>query len=264
MAQPETGNKTKHALFMGIPLAMVLCACESIGSGPMSDAPRSVMTTTPVVQQTTPAAIVVDNENEKIPEAPPVKTYVYDTGYGTVWQQTQRAGDVVTAPSQAEYSGSYDDLGLAEDSSFAGETYSLIDPIHSEPAEARQAAVGAQSYNESYNSEQGVGYPEPVSTAAHNYSYGSGEDLYGLHLASYRLESNATKGWSLLETQYATVLAGLEPRLRMIDIPGKGAFYRLVAGPYSSRNAALEACKMIKMTGDYCIVTEFGGAPFSS
>ena len=79
---------------------------------------------------------------------------------------------------------------------------------------------------------------------------------YGLHLASYRKEGNADRGWDLLRKRHEAELNGLEPTVRRVDLGAKGVFYRLIAGPVASKGEAERLCGSIKSRGkDYCRVS---------
>ncbi|TVM32522.1 SPOR domain-containing protein [Oceanidesulfovibrio marinus] len=61
---------------------------------------------------------------------------------------------------------------------------------------------------------------------------------WGVHLASYKMEANARNGWAELTQATPGLLAGLVPYYSVVDIPGKGRFIRLIAGPLPSQQAA--------------------------
>lgn len=65
--------------------------------------------------------------------------------------------------------------------------------------------------------------------------------MHAIHLASYRREDMARRGWAELRARYP-VLADLDARLELAHIPGQGDFLRLKAGPFDNGGAAREAC----------------------
>lgn len=78
-----------------------------------------------------------------------------------------------------------------------------------------------------------------------------------IHLASFRSEDAAMKGWQEAQTRAATVLAPLQPVVRKIDLGDKqGIFYRLMAGPFPDLAAAELACIEMKKTGQFCRATD--------
>ncbi|MFC1673972.1 tetratricopeptide repeat protein [Pseudomonadota bacterium] len=85
----------------------------------------------------------------------------------------------------------------------------------------------------------------------------SGPQLSGfqpaVHLASYRKQGSADKGWAGLVKRYGSQLGGLEYRVERVDLGGgKGVFYRLKAGPLPSNAAAQDLCRKLKAKGQYC------------
>jgi hypothetical protein len=78
-----------------------------------------------------------------------------------------------------------------------------------------------------------------------------------VHLASYKNPDNAEAGWKQLMAANRDLLEGTRPIVRQVDIPGRGIFYRLHAGPVASRGAGEEICKALARRGVYCKVTAF-------
>ena len=75
----------------------------------------------------------------------------------------------------------------------------------------------------------------------------------GVHLASYRQQKAAQRGWAELSKRYASELAGLEMKIEQVDLGGtKGKFYRLKAGPLASNGAAVSICAKLKQSRQYC------------
>ncbi len=77
---------------------------------------------------------------------------------------------------------------------------------------------------------------------------------WGVHLASYKLEANVHNGWLLMQAAYPDLLAGLSPRRVVADIPGKGTFVRLVAGPIPNQADAEALRRQFVMRGKYADV----------
>ena len=74
-----------------------------------------------------------------------------------------------------------------------------------------------------------------------------------LHLASYRQQRAAERGWAELSKGFDSILGGLEHRIERVDLGGgKGVFYRLKAGPMPSNAAAKDACRSLKAKRQYC------------
>lgn len=50
----------------------------------------------------------------------------------------------------------------------------------------------------------------------------------------------------------ADLLGGARPIVRQVDVPGKGMFYRLYAGPIASMEDARALCRALKARNVYC------------
>lgn len=85
---------------------------------------------------------------------------------------------------------------------------------------------------------------------------------WGLLLASYKQGRNLDKVWTRLLDDHYEVLAGLSARQQRVEIPDKGTFFRLKAGPFSGRAAAEIHCNAMIVEGAPCVVMDFAGAPF--
>ena len=285
MEQAGSENKSlrRCGLFAcAVLLVPGLLACEAINEsgGALPPAPETV--SQPVAPRATPAAQATEaSEPEAVPAAP-YQTGQHDTAYSTYWQEAQRQGLVVTeerpeSPSeftQSYLNPDYSETAVPRPGSRSGpvprpvpaavmeETTSIVD----------SASSGATSR---YVTADGLPYPEldtdglPVEEVDARattgttsvISRGTGEGGYGVHLASYRVAANAQRGWQILSTRHE-VLMGREARIAAVDLPEKGPFLRLKAGPFASRAGAVEACRMIKAMGDYCAVTTFDGVAF--
>lgn len=74
----------------------------------------------------------------------------------------------------------------------------------------------------------------------------------GVHLASFRQQAAAEKGWVDLTKKFPA-LAGLTPNIEKVDLGStKGIFYRLKAGPLPSNGAAQDLCRQLKGKRQYC------------
>ncbi len=73
-----------------------------------------------------------------------------------------------------------------------------------------------------------------------------------VHLASYRNEGQAERGWQILKGRY-TQLASLQHGVTRAAIPGKGTYYRLMATGLSD-SAAQSLCADLKRRGQFCEV----------
>jgi hypothetical protein len=67
-----------------------------------------------------------------------------------------------------------------------------------------------------------------------------------VHLASLRTQDAAEKGWASLRRAYGKLLGDLKADFQKIDVPGKGTFYRIVAGPLKNPQDAQSLCRQLK------------------
>ncbi len=80
----------------------------------------------------------------------------------------------------------------------------------------------------------------------------------GLHLASYRTVQEPEHGWRKLRRRHGAILEKLDHRVRRVDLgPGKGTYYRLLAGPVYGRIDAGKLCGRLKRRRVYCAVMPY-------
>ncbi|WP_210681296.1 SPOR domain-containing protein [Marivibrio halodurans] len=80
-----------------------------------------------------------------------------------------------------------------------------------------------------------------------------GKGAIALHLASYKNPANAERGWMQLSEANTDLLGAQRPIVRRVDLPGKGIFYRLHAGPVASMSDAKALCAALKARNLYCV-----------
>ncbi len=103
----------------------------------------------------------------------------------------------------------------------------------------------------------GQAMSRPLDTAAGEAvvsAIPSPRDQFLLHLASYRTQGNAARGWELLTRKFAALLGALRPIIRSVDLGDRGVFYRVQAGPIGSRASARALCRQLKARDQYCQV----------
>ncbi|MGQ3072881.1 MAG: SPOR domain-containing protein [Ferrovibrionaceae bacterium] len=106
--------------------------------------------------------------------------------------------------------------------------------------------------------------PAAPAAAAASPPAAASELKFAVHLASYKHEAEATKGWSQLQAKYPA-LKPMEARLARVDLGPKGVYYRLKAGPLSDQKAAETLCRQLKGAGvGYCNPEGFDGKPLGS
>jgi len=76
---------------------------------------------------------------------------------------------------------------------------------------------------------------------------------FGLHLASYRSEESANRGWEVLKRRYEAELGDLGFTLkRFTPRTGRGDFFRLIAGGFETKAEADQACRPLRNRRQYC------------
>ena len=79
-----------------------------------------------------------------------------------------------------------------------------------------------------------------------------------VHIASFRSEAGAERGWQILRRNHAELLGGLDLQVRRIDFGADmGVFYRVQAGPLDNEQGAKQLCERLKSRGLYCAVAFF-------
>ena len=73
-----------------------------------------------------------------------------------------------------------------------------------------------------------------------------------VHLASYRSQKAADRGWAQLRRAHRALLEGLKPEVAKVNLARKGTWYRLMAGPVESSQAATELCRKLKSRRQFC------------
>ncbi len=74
-----------------------------------------------------------------------------------------------------------------------------------------------------------------------------------VHLASYKSQRDATRGWTQLKRAHRDLLGNLQSEVTQVNLgPGKGVFYRLLAGPLDSKQAASSLCGKLKSKRQFC------------
>jgi hypothetical protein len=79
-----------------------------------------------------------------------------------------------------------------------------------------------------------------------------------LHIASYRSEASAMRGWDEVFGKNKALLANVKPIVRRVDLGDQGVFYRLMAGSYGSLPDAESACVKLKEAGQFCRASATG------
>lgn len=81
----------------------------------------------------------------------------------------------------------------------------------------------------------------------------AGGGIYRLQLAAVRSDGGLTQTWADLRQRYPAALGGVNPQVERTDTTS-GPLFRLQAGPFVSREAAVDACGSIRGSGGQCFI----------
>jgi tetratricopeptide (TPR) repeat protein len=76
-----------------------------------------------------------------------------------------------------------------------------------------------------------------------------------VQLGAWRDEASAAEGWNHIQELAGDTLAGLKPQIVAVDLPGKGRYYRLRAGPVG-RGGGTTLCEALTAKGLACMVVK--------
>jgi cell division protein FtsN len=77
-----------------------------------------------------------------------------------------------------------------------------------------------------------------------------------LQLGSYPSQELAIDGWQTLSQRHAAILGKLSSDVQAADIPNRGTWFRLRAGPFADRASAVAACEALRTQGGTCLVAQ--------
>jgi len=95
--------------------------------------------------------------------------------------------------------------------------------------------------------------PPPLSTASATPATVSASLPYAVQLGAFKDKETATSEWKRLQNLFPAQLGGLSPVIEQIDVPGKGALYRLRGGSLSAAQAKT-TCDALKAQNVSCLV----------
>jgi hypothetical protein len=119
-----------------------------------------------------------------------------------------------------------------------------VAPAQPAASAAPRAEVGPQRLA---RAEPAVPPPAAVPRAA------PGAGVYRLQLAAVRSETGLTQAWADLRQRYPRALATASPQVERTDT-SSGPLFRLQAGPFTNRDAAVNACGAIRSSGGQCFI----------
>ena len=77
---------------------------------------------------------------------------------------------------------------------------------------------------------------------------------FAVHLASFRTEKRARRGWQQLRQTFPDQLGATRLILERADLGEAGVFQRVLGGPFAERAAAKRLCGALKVRAQYCRV----------
>jgi hypothetical protein len=80
---------------------------------------------------------------------------------------------------------------------------------------------------------------------------------YAVQITSQPSEAEAQAAFRSLRAKFPEQLGSREPIVRRADLGAKGVFYRAMAGPFASAEAAAEMCSSLKAAGGNCLVQRY-------
>jgi cell division protein FtsN len=80
------------------------------------------------------------------------------------------------------------------------------------------------------------------------------KSAYLLQIGSYKSEQEAANAWSAAKAAHASVLEGLSPDVKKVDLGDKGTWFRLRIAPFADKTAANALCDRLKAEGGTCIL----------
>ncbi len=144
----------------------------------------------------------------------------------------------------------------------APRSLSPITPVPSQAAPSQTLGAPPQNLTPPPNAIAAAPAPitPPAPAAGRSAPTVAARDQLAVHIASYKEEGAARRGWQEMQAQQGNLLAGLDFRISPITLSGgRGTFYRLKAGPFTDSASANEVCSALKARRVYCVVTDFSG-----
>ena len=144
-------------------------------------------------------------------------------------------------------------------------------PARAEPAPATRTALAQVPRTAPPDTRPAAPPPSPPSAAAQAprptalvvrtpppaaeppAATGAGSGVYRLQLTAVRSETGLTQAWAQLRQRHGNVLGSISPKVERTDTTS-GPLFRLQAGPFTTREAAANACSAIRAGGGQCFI----------
>ncbi len=115
------------------------------------------------------------------------------------------------------------------------------------PVPPPRPEISASPHPEDNNQETATLQPSPMSAAGR----------FALQVAAVHNQAAVPGEWQRLVRRYPS-LAGLKPQApKVVDIPGRGTFYRVLGGAFATRAEAQSVCERLRGEGGECRVVPF-------
>lgn len=80
-----------------------------------------------------------------------------------------------------------------------------------------------------------------------------------VHIASYRSQKQAERGWAQIRRAHAKLLGGMKHEVSRVKLGKKGTYYRLKVGPLANNTKAKALCRSLKKRRQFCEPSMMGG-----
>jgi hypothetical protein len=77
---------------------------------------------------------------------------------------------------------------------------------------------------------------------------------YVVQVSSQKTPADAQAAFQSLQRKYASVIGGMKPSIRKVDLPERGTYYRVRVGSWASSTEAAAFCAKLKAAGGDCVI----------
>lgn len=77
---------------------------------------------------------------------------------------------------------------------------------------------------------------------------------YLLQIGSYKSQQEADDAWAADKQRYGSLLSGLSPDVKKVELGAKGTWYRLRIASFSDKDSAGVLCEKLKAAGGNCLL----------
>ena len=214
---------------------------------------RTVAGTTPAA----PAAKEAEPDTDAAPGSKPAAVSAVKAAGNVTNARPGASGAVATpaamtaakpqAPSRTRQAAVYDDNAVAARLQAASTTH----PSGPSPGSSLDRAPASTPEKKAQPAaERQASLPTTSRPAAG----GAAGPIYRVQLGSYRNQADANHGISLLRSSHDDVFAGVDLDIVHVTLPESGAYFRILTGPFVSRDDASEVCRELQSREVSCFV----------